>query len=95
MPDTVAYNPKPGAVVNTMNWLGKLTSEESKRVALLDTHYKSLTVVELRNLYHMITYHHISLTSTEAIKRSLIMVTMINKKPMYFKNSNGQFVPVQ
>ena len=78
-----------------MNWLGKLTSEESNRVAVLNTHYKSFTVTELRNLYHMISHRHISLTSKEAIKRSLIMVTMINKKPMYFKNSNGQFVPVQ
>ena len=67
-----------------MNWLGKLTSEESNRVALLNTHYKSLTVAELINLYHILTYRHISLTSKEAIKRSLIMVTMINKKPMYF-----------
>ena len=78
-----------------MNWLGKLTSEESKGVAVLNTHFKSLTVVELRNLYHMISHRHISLTSKEAIKISLIVLTMINKKPMYLKNSNGQFVPSQ
>ena len=70
IPDTVVYNPKTGAVVNTMNWLGKLTSEESKRVALLNNHYKSFTVAELINLYHILTYRHNSLTSREAIKRS-------------------------
>ena len=40
-----------------MNWLGKLTPEEGKKVAVLNTHYKSFTVDELKDLYHLLTYN--------------------------------------
>ena len=93
--EILRYSPKPGAGLPPIKWMSKLTPEEGERFASLSAHYQSFTTTDLKSTYHMITYRHITLRSKADVKRNLLMTSMIHKRPMYFKASHGQCVPVQ